>query len=839
MSDGKAKEGKSTTPGGNSAGEHFDIHASVVFQLGESLISDSVQALMELVKNSYDADATYCKVTISTEAETADDSPFKGAIGTIRIEDDGSGMSLEDIRRGWLTISNSGKRDLKKKKLTTPKGRTPLGDKGLGRLGTQRLGYNLQLITRTEGSAVEHDVWFSWKDFLGQQKLSDVDVHHLERPPRFRKGTALVVSDLRELSLWKGDGVKELESNLSQMISPYREVRDFVVVATVDGKRLDLLEISEKLRQAAQLRYRLDFDGELFRIEGRAKLNYIRPERNPDRDLFVSLVEADHGAEFFKFLSTGKNTPPFSFNKLDKDGWFASFGKSRELSDFSELERIEGKAANPGAFFGEIDYFNLGADAEQTVFSKISEYRHLISQLSGIKVFRDGFGVRVGSDWLNLGKQWTKAGSYYTLKPHNTLGYIAISARDNSQLEETTDREGFKTSPHYNNFYELLQSFVRFSAEAQEFLRRGWVVFRNANQKKIADVPPDATPESISETINQGLTRAASYQATLGSVSKRLSASAATSLRTIEELRDARSPSPHEYSKLAEQLGELRSELENAVRTIGEVQDYLADLQKLEAKGVVLTQQIEVLRERIRQVHEIIGLGLTAEALSHEINNVLSQLGHRNQQLSRYLKASNNRDIKVLSFSEYVKTTVEALRRQMLFLAPSLQYVRETRENIDVNEFVVDVFKHYTNYFSDQPLTIKPKTSKTPAFIVHMNRGKLIQILDNLILNSEYWLKEDIKAGRIARGEISIEAVKPLIIVTDNGRGIDPSVEDSIFQPFVSAKGKGKGRGLGLYIVEQMLEAEDCSIQTSPERNRHGRLFRFEIDLTGAISDKR
>jgi len=49
---------------------HFDVHPSVVYQLGESLITDAVMALIELVKNCYDADATYAKVTIDTVGTT-------------------------------------------------------------------------------------------------------------------------------------------------------------------------------------------------------------------------------------------------------------------------------------------------------------------------------------------------------------------------------------------------------------------------------------------------------------------------------------------------------------------------------------------------------------------------------------------------------------------------------------------------------------------------------------------------------------------------------------------------------------------------------------------------
>ena len=132
--------------------EQFEIDASVVFQLGESLITDAVQALMELVKNSDHADASYCKLSVSTTPDNEPVSSFKGAKGTITVEDDGIGMDLDSIRTGWLTISNSGKRALKRRAGTTTKGRTPLGDKGLGRLGTQRLGSNLEMITVTAGS---------------------------------------------------------------------------------------------------------------------------------------------------------------------------------------------------------------------------------------------------------------------------------------------------------------------------------------------------------------------------------------------------------------------------------------------------------------------------------------------------------------------------------------------------------------------------------------------------------------------------------------------------------------------------------------------------------------
>lgn len=822
-------------------GEHFEIHASVVFQLGESLITDSVQALVELVKNCYDADATFCKINISTEPISDPASSFVRAVGSISIEDDGSGMTLDLIRRGWLTISNSDKRDFKDKTLRTAKGRTPLGDKGLGRLGTQRLGYNLEMFTRSEGSPTEHHVWFSWKDFMGQSRLSDVKINREDIQPTRKHGTTLIISQLRELDLWRGDdAVKELETNLSQLISPYREVRDFVVFATVDGKELELLEVGEKLRRSAQLRYTLGFDGDLLQINGRARLAYIRPEIEPGRSLFSELVEIDNGKRFFAFLQSQKKAGLFSLEQLSDDGWFAQYKTNRYFEDLDGLASIEGKPANPGPFRGEIDFFSLGIESssEQTVFDTAAKYRQLIGKLSGIRVYRDGFGVRVAADWLELGKQWTKGGSYYGLKPHNTLGYIAISARDNRQLEETTDREGFRNNPYYRNFYELLGQFVEFSGQAQAFLRRGWTEFQKAHKRSLAQVPDDSKPEAISTSITSSLEKATAYRSALSGISFRLRQSVESGREVVEALRLA-GVGNGDGERLQNNFAELARLVAEAEDINTRVEGYLAELSQLETKSVVLTDQIGSLREQIQQVHEIIALGLTAEALSHEIDNVTTQLAQRNQQLVRYLRSNNIKEPRVLKFTEYVNTAVAGLRSQLQFLAPSLQYVREKREVIDVEAFVSDIFKHYTMHFASGPIGVKPIYSKGQHFKIEMNRGKLIQILDNIFLNSEYWLKEDHRMGRIARGTITVEVAKPYIRISDNGRGVDPTVEGAVFEPFVSAKGKGKGRGLGLYIVQQLLDSEGCSIRLLPERNSQGRMFKFEIDLTGALLGRR
>ena len=153
---------------------HFDVHPSVVFELGEDLISDDVQALAELVKNCYDADADWAVVRIDT-----DGSPqmHPTDVGYIEIEDNGTGMGIDVLQHGWLTISNSPKRSMKARGETTRKGRTPLGDKGVGRLGAQRVVNRLTISTTPVGSEVSHELSFDWPTLEDYGALSEVKVN--------------------------------------------------------------------------------------------------------------------------------------------------------------------------------------------------------------------------------------------------------------------------------------------------------------------------------------------------------------------------------------------------------------------------------------------------------------------------------------------------------------------------------------------------------------------------------------------------------------------------------------------------------------------------------------
>ena len=100
---------------------HFDITPHIVKQLGEQLVSDEITALLELIKNSFDADATYVSIEINTTGQYTKEKLFyPNHRGFIVVEDDGFGMSENTIMKSWLLISYSQKRELKEAKKKTP-----------------------------------------------------------------------------------------------------------------------------------------------------------------------------------------------------------------------------------------------------------------------------------------------------------------------------------------------------------------------------------------------------------------------------------------------------------------------------------------------------------------------------------------------------------------------------------------------------------------------------------------------------------------------------------------------------------------------------------------------
>jgi len=831
----------------------FEIDASVVYQLGEMLISDEVQALVELVKNSYDADASYANIVVWTSEPVGNQSPkFPDALGYIIVEDDGIGMDWEDIKRGWLTISRSLKREMKQKHQKTGRGRTPVGEKGLGRLGTQRLGRYLELRSTKDGTNTELYVGLDWGDFR-DKLLSNVPVY-VAHSEMSRRGTRLSVLGLRAPEVWTGTAQRELANQLSQLLSPFESLRPFEVFLEINGKRLDLDRISHTVLDLADVQIGFSFDGQYLTVDGKYRPTFLRPlGQGPDSlRQYQELVAADNGANFFSFLIATNQTPPYPLTWEDQPGWLLSFHHKIALSDIATVQLVgetalsayssqqeRGSVANPGPFDGEMYAFprrDLDLDTVD-VFKDISEYRRFLDRIAGVRVFRDGFGIRPfgleGNDWLGLGKTWTSGASWYGMRPQNVIGYVALTAAHNSQLEETTSREYFVENAYSQNFNLLMGQVVEAVNKVNGLLRRTYSTYQQEKAKQELSITAQGVGPLLSkmrDTGNKSIEAAQQVSAAhqrIAEVTQRVG----KITQDIELSPLFFTEAEHNAAPL---LGEINRTLSEAQTILDKVESIISETQKLGLIADVIEPDFEYLRDQLVQFSELAGLGITAEALSHEMKIIADGLAARTTNLVARLRASQAVDPQVLAYTEFVHAAIAGFRKQLSHLDPSLRYVRDRRDEISMSVFFSEIQDFYQERLGRGGIRLEIDEPFTD-FAILMNRGKLTQVFDNLVLNSEFWLLEDLRKTVIQEAKICVRIQKPFVEIYDTGRGVSPSVENQLFQPFVTTKPKGLGRGLGLFINRQLLESSNCQISLLPVRNIYDRRYIFRIDFTGAL----
>lgn len=107
----------------------FRPKARIMELLGEQLIKNHTLALFELVKNSYDADAS--EVNLNLVNIDKDN-------GTIIVKDDGYGMSFQTVTEVWMEPAHGHKLEKRIKGIRTEKGRLQVGEKGVGRAGSDQ-----------------------------------------------------------------------------------------------------------------------------------------------------------------------------------------------------------------------------------------------------------------------------------------------------------------------------------------------------------------------------------------------------------------------------------------------------------------------------------------------------------------------------------------------------------------------------------------------------------------------------------------------------------------------------------------------------------------------------
>ena len=404
------------------------MHPRVFAALGADLVTNDIVAVIELVKNSYDAFAQNVSIDFGVSEY---DVPY------LEIKDDGIGMNKNTITDAWCTVATP----YKEAHTVATKGnrvRRVVGSKGLGRLSAARLGNHLVMLTQAAGSPC-WEVTADWSEISSGDDIATSTVTLRERSehsPFAESGTILRISELKEH--WDEKRIQELAENLSRLISPFatREQFKIVIAGTNDDGPVDI----EAPRFLSEPKYS---------ISGNV-------------DATGNIIGAYRFAPIW-----GNSTPRTAEMNL---AWPQVYDAAKK--DWKFIHSEESAVCGPFSF--EIRAWDIDGEGTTEISDKYGIQKNLVRTSirthKGISVYRDGVlalpkseGAR---DWLGLDlRRVSQVGR--RLSTSQLVGYVSISAEGNPKIEDTSDRERLSMCVEVEEFEEIIRSIVGLLASGR------------------------------------------------------------------------------------------------------------------------------------------------------------------------------------------------------------------------------------------------------------------------------------------------------------------------------------------------------------------------------------
>jgi signal transduction histidine kinase len=396
----------------------FSISPRILAHLGEDLIKNESIALLELVKNTYDACSLSCTVEFITE------NKLSTQLKKLIITDDGFGMDRNIVETVWLTIGT----DFKHKKIEPNKcGRIPLGEKGIGRLGVHKLGSKITLATKKE-NAKEVILKIDWDLLKNSETIDDftIDFEENETPKYIKDhGTKIIIEDLK--TSWDRREIRDVYRALNSLNSPFSGKNEtFEVVVKSNSK-----ELFSGLPDFGEMKESAMYFGSC-KMEG-FKITDFKYEFKP----WNTLSKIDKGRTVDKL-------PVENLEIVDST---------------NEKNRINLDVLGIGSIEFEIIIFETDTQVFNFVNVEKSSLKEYLKENGGIRVYRDNirvydYGER-DNDWLGIDlKRVGRVGG--NVSNNIIIGAVKLDRSKSLNLREKTNREGFIENDAYYAFTEAI-----------------------------------------------------------------------------------------------------------------------------------------------------------------------------------------------------------------------------------------------------------------------------------------------------------------------------------------------------------------------------------------------
>ena len=454
---------------------NYKMASRATILLGRESVSRADGAIIELIKNAYDADAALCCICFDADNDQ------------IFIIDNGLGMTKEIIENFWMMIGTDNKRI----NYYSTKRRIKSGEKGIGRFALDRLGSKCTMYTKNVSEPLIR--WHTdWSSFEAPGKTLDeieAEFEYLEnniidlipesiidninkmavcekRDFKFATGTILKIFGLRDN--WQSSLINKTTTALEFLVPPVEQT-DFTIVVQND-MRSKGYELSNDTTDDYDYRIKAVFNGTDFKIE---------IERN-ELDLSVMPKEIFSHPRFqkhpyrYKDLKIGKYTKDYSIPELLLNTDTNYVNAVKELGEFSFMYTFMKVTAREDG--RGINYYK----------SVGRHRRKWLNEHAGIKIYRDNFVIRPYGDKMSNSFDWLGLDARKGVNPvgisdeseqwhvnnSQSQGTVFISRMSNKVIIDKASREGIIENKYFSILCNILRNIISVFEKDRAYISR-------------------------------------------------------------------------------------------------------------------------------------------------------------------------------------------------------------------------------------------------------------------------------------------------------------------------------------------------------------------------------
>lgn len=513
----------------------FNVDAYTARLIGRENVSKLEGAVLEIVKNAYDADAKVFCIYYS-EAQHC-----------IYILDNGTGMEESVLREHWMTIGNSSK----KTSFKTAGNRIQTGAKGIGRFALDRISDCCEMLTISENGGLEWIV--NWDDFNEVKKLSDVKAKLYDSDE--------TLLDYANISTWKNRGVASLISKLSlghtgtvfrlyglhddwdsRTMSKIRNhLENLLPPDVVKDFDIYFFDDETSVEEAKIISANLDsFDYKIeFRVCNKElEIGIIRNEFDFGEEENRILREADIPEEEKKYFHGTIKKLSFTFAEIGEKG--------NVIGDYKGI-----------LYFNKISQPNK-KDTEKFFYKDITGRKNFVKEFGGIKLYRDHFRVRPYGeygdndfDWLELAPRQRRSPAglghetgNWRVASEQMTGVVDIS-RENTNLDDAANRNGIQEGVGFDQLKRVLLAVITEFERDRQYIGRKLAAYwkkKDESQKELERLRELAAArrqwEEEKQKEEQSVNDSAAPTANPDAVEKLIDSLTAQKEEEVKELQD-------------------------------------------------------------------------------------------------------------------------------------------------------------------------------------------------------------------------------------------------------------------------------------------------------------